>query len=416
MDDSQFDRLTRALGSGHSRRAALKAALGLGGAAALAAGVTPNIDAARRPTPTPKPVTCPGAQHWDGTACVCPTGSDKCGPDCCPAGAQCCDNACCHGECYGEELCCPSGGFVCNGQCRPYFEGACCTDSDCQEGQACFDGICQSDCLENGSSCSAGADCCSGICSAGVCYATLGGTCPGTADYCAGQSATFCNNVPSCFCAQDAAGNVICMDHAVCMDSCELCPAGTHCREGGSCCDAGQVACIVPCPPDGGGCFTGETRIAMADGTSRPVADVRVGDLVVGDDGAINRVTGIDTPLLGDRTLYGFDDTMPFVTGSHPFQTDDGWKAIVPADTYRDHALPGVRQIAVGDRLVRLSGALVPATAGHRSIAEPIEIRTEPFALAMIAPHVADPSTRLYNLRLDGNHTYFANDLLVHNK
>lgn len=27
-----------------------------------------------------------------------------------------------------------------------------------------------------------------------------------------------------------------------------------------------------------------------------------------------------------------------------------------------------------------------------------------------------DPATPLYDLRLDGDHTYFANDLLVHNK
>ena len=28
----------------------------------------------------------------------------------------------------------------------------------------------------------------------------------------------------------------------------------------------------------------------------------------------------------------------------------------------------------------------------------------------------ADPATPLYNLVLDGDHAYFANDLLVHNK
>ena len=28
----------------------------------------------------------------------------------------------------------------------------------------------------------------------------------------------------------------------------------------------------------------------------------------------------------------------------------------------------------------------------------------------------ADPATPLYNLRLDGDHTYVANDLVVHNK
>jgi hypothetical protein len=154
----------------------------------------------------------------------------------------------------------------------------------------------------------------------------------------------------------------------------------------------------------------------MADGTSRPVSDVRIGDFVLGDDGVTNRVVGIDTPLLGDRNLYSFGDGQPFVTGSHPFQTDDGWKAIVPADTYRDHRLPGVRQLTTGDRLVRLSGVLVPAGVQSGSLAEPVHIRTEPQAIDAIAQHTAPAATPLYNLLLDGNHTYFANDLLVHNK
>ena len=36
--------------------------------------------------------------------------------------------------------------------------------------------------------------------------------------------------------------------------------------------------------------------------------------------------------------------------------------------------------------------------------------------LESITPHDADASMTLYNLRLDGNHTYFANNYLVHNK
>ena len=82
------------------------------------------------PTPTPKPVRCPGQQHWDGNQCACPDGSSRCGPDCCPNGqAECCDNACCYGQCYGEELCCPTGFSLCNGVCLD--AGQCCSDADC---------------------------------------------------------------------------------------------------------------------------------------------------------------------------------------------------------------------------------------------------------------------------------------------
>jgi hypothetical protein len=58
---------------------------------------------------------------------------------------------------------------------------------------------------------------------------------------------------------------------------------------------------------------------------------------------------------------------------------------------------------------------LVPIGAGFGG-AESIEVNVEPVLLERIAPVIAPPETRLYNLRLDGNQTYFANDLLVHNK
>lgn len=148
MEDSQFDRFTQALASGQSRRSAIKIALGLGGIAALG-GRAPEADAARRPTPTPKPVKCPGNQTWDGSACVCPDGDTKCGPDCCPDGqATCCDNACCYGTCSSEEICCSTGEIPCGKNC-------CGTGTRCVHGN-CFDDPCRT----IGEPCAVNGDCC----------------------------------------------------------------------------------------------------------------------------------------------------------------------------------------------------------------------------------------------------------------
>lgn len=129
MDGRRFDALVRSLAAGRSRRSMVKGFLGLGSMAI--AGRALEVEAARRPMPTPKPRSCPGVQVPCGNDCCCPDGSDKCGPDCCPPEAECCDNACCSGVCYGEELCCPTGSLVCDGVCTDW---ACCTDEDCASG------------------------------------------------------------------------------------------------------------------------------------------------------------------------------------------------------------------------------------------------------------------------------------------
>lgn len=161
-------------------------------------------------------------------------------------------------------------------------------------------------------------------------------------------------------------------------------------------------------------CFTGDTMVTMADGSSKPIALVTVGDHVLGRDGSINRVHAIDTPELGERRLYAFNGGAPFITHEHPLLTGRGWAAINPAATADENPSLAVETLVVGDTLFRLVAAKVPAMATGPADTAEVELATEP--LASIVPHVADPATQLYNLLLDQDHTYFANGYLVHNK
>jgi len=163
-------------------------------------------------------------------------------------------------------------------------------------------------------------------------------------------------------------------------------------------------------------CFTGDTRVAMADGTTRPIDEIAVGDLVIGKAGAINRVESIETPQLGRRRLYALNDDRYFVTAEHPFMTDDGWKAIDPMATARENSSLNVGRLKVGDRLHVLRGVLAAVGCGSRSMGGSVEIDVELITIHQIDQQTADANSMVYNLRLDGNHTYFANDLLVHNK
>jgi len=249
MDDRRFDSLTRSLASGSSRRQVLKGLLGLGGAAAAAGSLASEADAARRPKPTPVP-TCPGVQTWNGSACVCPGGHTKCGPDCCPDGlAECCDNACCYGTCYGEELCCPSAQEFCpiSGECCP--EGStCCPDYGClpPEAECCSVGECPDrDCLTKACSanhlceylpnCTLSDDCCvADTCYRNVCDA-MSGQCSGQILDCSNGGAEVCCSANQaclenglCGCAPQCEGKE-CGDDG-CWGTCGICPLGELCN------------------------------------------------------------------------------------------------------------------------------------------------------------------------------------------
>ncbi len=288
MDDRRFDVLTKALAGGSSRRSILKGLLGFGGALTTAGVV--GVDAARRPAPTPKPVSCPGQQFWDGAECVCPNDLFECGPDCCGSSEQCCDNACCpYGSvCIAEEQCCPVGRV-----CPSYPSGSCCPNGTlcCPSGDSCFDpagGCCDtSDCptddcnpvscennvcvyqpLTDGTDCG---DC--AACSGGVCVSTCNGTCCPADDACVDLANGGCCSVDDCP-ARDC-HSVTCEEHICVYQSfadgtdcgdCQECTGGActyQCATGETCC-TGTDTCVdlenggccgdADCPPDPAPC------------------------------------------------------------------------------------------------------------------------------------------------------------------
>ena len=151
----------------------------------------------------------------------------------------------------------------------------------------------------------------------------------------------------------------------------------------------------------GGGCFVAGIAVLMVDGTSKAIEDVKVGDRLLGADGAVNEVLELKRPTLGDRKLHSINGSAGFVTDSHPFMTAEGWKSIDPAATAKENPDLKVGRLAVGDLLVARGGTV---------------------KVASIEPQAADAGTQLYNFSVAGNRTYFVRDpktgdfLLVHNK
>lgn len=269
MDDRRFDSLVKAMATGTNRRSLFKGLLGLGGAAVVGTSLQGSeADAARRPTPTPKPITCPGSQIWNGSACVCPgTAPDKCGPDCCtesitlpdtPGYSECCDNACCFGHCYGEELCCDYPLVFCEAQNECCFadDNQCCGSTGCCDTACCPIADGSNACCEDPTPRCCGGDACipaDGCCSddeCSGCQTCQNHICADDNDQCAGcldcvQAACVTNN-----------GN--CEDGLVCTDN--ICGADGNCSypfdctNSDSCCDDGNACTQNICNTEAGTC------------------------------------------------------------------------------------------------------------------------------------------------------------------
>ncbi len=141
-------------------------------------------------------------------------------------------------------------------------------------------------------------------------------------------------------------------------------------------------------------CFIADTQVTMADGSKKNIQDVKIGDVLKGET-TNNTVLGYHQPTLDDGKLYGFNGGEAFVTAEHPFMTTEGWKSINPEKTRREHIGLLVNKLELGDVLVTEKGLVTVKS---------IESKDAP------------STTKLYNFILDGDHTYYADGYLVHNK
>ncbi|MFH1101346.1 MAG: triple tyrosine motif-containing protein [Methanobacteriota archaeon] len=138
--------------------------------------------------------------------------------------------------------------------------------------------------------------------------------------------------------------------------------------------------------PGGHGCFVAGTPIIMSDGLTKNIEDVIVGERVLAYDEASQRVRVAPVtevfhhmPVeMGSYYLVINDDLR--VTRNHPLYVNGEWKT--------------AEDVQIGDLLFSVNGVDIPVTS-----------------IGKICEQVAT-----YNLEIGMYHTYFADDVLVHNK
>ncbi len=223
----------------------------------------------------------------------------------------------------------------------------------------------------------------------------------GTKIVCGTITASSTTNVTNTVCEEGSYRGGEC--YTTYQDQCRICRVCTDVykcvnnewvfvRSGSSGCQE-KWACISSC-------FTPGTLITMADGSKKPISEIKIGEKVRSASGGSNTVLGFETPKLGTRSLYAFNDSEDyFVTAEHPFLTEDGWKAIDPEATKREKPSIAKRlnitKLEVGDVIITENGKI---------------------KIEKIKSKSADPNQTVYNLILDGDHTYIANGFVVHNK
>jgi hypothetical protein len=146
-------------------------------------------------------------------------------------------------------------------------------------------------------------------------------------------------------------------------------------------------------------CFVAGTQIIMADGSCKNIEDVALGEVVLGKDGAHNTVLDFLRPTLGETgaTMMAFNGGTPFMTSDHPVWTrEHGWCSFDPEMTYTKY------KMTVGKYQ---PGNVIETTDGMGFEIKSIE-----------EYHDQDQDQIVYNFALNGNNTYIADNLVVHNK
>lgn len=176
------------------------------------------------------------------------------------------------------------------------------------------------------------------------------------------------------------------------------------------CDSSGTAACTYTCPSwyycsnwtcsasegwwgwAGGWCFIAWTKIIMSDWTAKPIEEVQVWDQLLGANW-INTVISLYRPLLWDQTLRSINWSTALMSETHPFNTTEWWKSMNPKATAPFIDQP-VSQLKVWDLLITQDW--------YEKIIN-------------LAWMCAPADTQLYNFILDGDHTYYAEWISVHN-
>jgi hypothetical protein len=162
-------------------------------------------------------------------------------------------------------------------------------------------------------------------------------------------------------------------------------------------------------------CFLAGSLVQMADGSTKVIEEVQVGDRVLGAFGEINDVLALHRPLLGPVATMCNINGEHSTTNHHPHISIDrqfycGDPALVSATTYgREHDVIDETGATVKRLLHGLSAGRI------QKLETGVNLKTVDGArvVATLELYPMPPETQLYNLVIGGSHTYHVDGYAV---
>ena len=161
-------------------------------------------------------------------------------------------------------------------------------------------------------------------------------------------------------------------------------------------------------------CFLQGALVSMADGSTKAIEDIRVGDMVLGAFGEHNEVLALHRPLLGNNTMTNINNDH-HTSSHHPhISADKKFYAVKPAlvmsDTY------GKSHEVLDENMVpyqRFLAGLKPGRVQQMELGVHLKSVDGTRDVMFLDTYEMAPETQLYNLVISGSHTYFVDGYAV---
>ena len=168
---------------------------------------------------------------------------------------------------------------------------------------------------------------------------------------------------------------------------------------------------IVHNKENGSECFIPTAQVTMSDGSNKQIKDIEVGDKVMNIDGGVNTVVATPVFNLGNNKIHGFNGKKPFVTSMHPILTKEGWKNFNPK-AYKESWPEDYEKVASEN-----ADGVIHEITENDELAwknNTDDVTYVPLKDSTVLHE--DSNFKVYNLTLDGDHTFIVEGLVVHNK